>query len=86
MVFGRIQHGQIELAAALPEAWEGQLVRIEPCTPDDALPDLEQRLAELLALGPMEFEPGEREEMERYWRELDELGRQEMQHLMDRPA
>lgn len=41
MVFGRIHQGQIELTAALPEAWEGQVVRIEPCIPDDSLPDLQ---------------------------------------------
>jgi hypothetical protein len=36
-------------------------VKIVPMTPDDPQPDLEERLAALQALGPMEFEPGERE-------------------------
>jgi hypothetical protein len=34
-------------------------MKILPLTPDDPLPDLEERLAALRALGPMEFEPGE---------------------------
>jgi hypothetical protein len=34
-------------------------VKTVPLTPDDPIPDLEERLAALDALGPMEFEPGE---------------------------
>jgi hypothetical protein len=34
-------------------------VKILPLTPDDPMPDLEERLAALRALGPMEFDPGE---------------------------
>src|SRR4051794_24263125 len=37
--------------------------------------ELERRLAEFHALGPMEFETGEREAMEDLWKEMDELGR-----------
>ena len=45
--------------------------------------ELERRLADSHALGPMEFEPGEREEMEKVWKEMDELGRQEMKQMVD---
>jgi hypothetical protein len=52
---GLVEHGRIELALALPEDWEGQAVKIEPCTPDGAVPELKQRLAPLHAPGPMEI-------------------------------
>jgi hypothetical protein len=44
--------------------------------------ELDRRLAELHALGPMEFEPGEREEMERLWKEMNDLGRQETKRML----
>ena len=83
MIVGRVEHGQIRLVTALPEDWEGQSVKIEPCTPDDDLPDLEQRLADLHALGPMEYEPGEREEIEKALAAMNELSRDQMQRLAD---
>jgi len=61
MVRARVYQGRLEVQDPIPEEWEGQSVKIIPLTPDDPLPDLEARLAELRALGPMEFEPGERE-------------------------
>ena len=84
MIVGRVEHGQIQLAAALPAEWEGHTVKIEPCTPDDALPDLEGRLAALHALGPMEFEQGEREKNEQAIAAMNALSRGQMQHLADR--
>ena len=39
----------------------GDVVKITPLSPDDPIPDLEERLAALHALGPMQFEPGEQE-------------------------
>ena len=45
--------------------------------------ELKRRIAELHALGPMEFEPGEKEQIERFWQEMDELGRQEMKRTLD---
>jgi hypothetical protein len=83
MVVGRIEHGHIQLAAALPVEWEGQTVKIEPCTPDDVLPDLEGQLAALHALGPMEFEHDERKANEREIATMNELSRIQMQHLSD---
>ena len=84
MIVGRVQQGEILLSAALPAEWEGQTVKIEPCTPDDALTDLEQRLATLHALGPMEYGPGERESNERAIAAMNELSRTQLQRLADR--
>jgi hypothetical protein len=84
MIVGRVEHGRIELASALPEEWEGQTVKIEPCTPDDSLPDLEQRLVALHALGPMEYELAERERIEQGLQEMNDLSRTQMQHLLER--
>lgn len=61
MIQARVKHGQLEVQDPLPPAWEGQFVKLVPLTPDDPLPDLDQRIAELHAMGAMEFEPGERE-------------------------
>jgi hypothetical protein len=68
----------------LPSDWEGLTVKIEPCTPDDPVADLEQRLVALHALGPMEFEPGEREESDQAMAAMNELSRAQMQQLADR--
>jgi hypothetical protein len=68
-----IHNGQVEVQTPIPEAWEGQTVKIVPLTPDDPLPDLERRLAELHAMGPVEFDTDERRFVER---ELEELNRQ----------
>ena len=78
MIQGLVQHGRIEAQEAIPAEWEGQLVKIAPLTPDDPMPNLEQTLAELHALGPMEFEPGEREAMAVALAELKAAGKAEM--------
>ncbi len=82
MVVGRVQQGEILLACSLPAEWEGQSVKIEPCTPDDPMDELEQRLAALHALGPMEYEPGERERNETALAALNELSRTQLQQLV----
>jgi hypothetical protein len=61
MIQARVHAGRLEIQEPIPEEWEGQLVKVSPMTPDDPLPDLEERLAALHAMGPMEFEPDERE-------------------------
>jgi hypothetical protein len=58
-------------------------VKILPLTPDDPQPDLEERLAVLQALGPTEFEPGERELAARLLAEQDRLSRAAMQAIGD---
>jgi len=63
MIQARVRQGRVECEEAIPEDWEGQLVKVLPMTPDDPRPDLEERLAALHAMGPMEFELGEREIM-----------------------
>jgi hypothetical protein len=81
MVQARIHHGRIEVQEPIPEEWEGQLVKVLPLTPDDPLPDLEERLAALAALGAMEFEPDEREVVAVALGEMDRLSREAMQKL-----
>lgn len=83
MIVGRVEHGQIQLASALPEEWEGQAVKIEPCMPNHSLPDIEQRLAALHALGPMEYEPGEQAQIEQALAAMNDLSRDRMQRLAD---
>jgi hypothetical protein len=81
MVQARIHHGRIEVQDPIPEEWEGHLVKVLPLTPDDPLADLEERLAALAALGPMEFEPGEREIVAVALAEMARLSREAMQKL-----
>ena len=45
--------------------------------------ELERRLAALHELGPVEFEPGERKEIEKALVEMDNLGRAKMQQFLD---
>jgi hypothetical protein len=81
MVFGRVEHGQIQLASVLPEEWEGQAVKIEPCTPDEPLPDLAKRLQALHAMGPMEYDPEEQARIEKALTTMNDVSRTQMQHL-----
>lgn len=83
MIRARVHQGRIEVQDPIPEEWEGQSVKIQPMTPDDPLPDLQEWLATMEAMGPMEFEPGEREMAERLLAEQDRLSRAAMQRLAD---
>ena len=79
MIRARIGQGRVEVQDPIPEAWEGQLVKLVPLTPDDPLPHLEEWLAALHALGPMEFEPREREQIAGALQELDRVSKAAMQ-------
>jgi hypothetical protein len=81
MIQARIHQGRIEVQEPIPDEWEGQLVKILPMTPDDPLPGLEEWLAALHSMGPMEFEPGERELIEGALAELDRTGKAAMQTI-----
>jgi hypothetical protein len=81
MVQARIHEGRVEVLDPIPKAWEGQIVKIVPLTPDDPMPDLEENLAALDALGPTEYEPGERELIEELLGEMDRLSRDEMDKI-----
>lgn len=88
MILGRIEHGELSLDTPIPSDWEGLLVRVEPCSPDQAMldlagPDLAQRLAALHAMGPMEFEPGERERIADELRALDQWSREQMLQISE---
>ncbi len=84
MIQARIRDGRVELEEPVPAEWEGQSVKILPLTPDDPMPDLEEYLAALQALGPTEFEPDEREKIAKALGELNELSRKEMQAIAER--
>ncbi len=71
MIQARIQHGVVELNQPIPSEWEGQWVTITPADCDPPLEDLESHLAALDALGPMEYEPGEEQEIANALAELD---------------
>jgi hypothetical protein len=81
MLRARIHHGRVEVQDPIPKDWEGQPVKILPLTPEDPLPDLEERLAALAALGAMEFEPGERELVGQVLGQMDHLSRDAMQKI-----
>jgi hypothetical protein len=81
MIQARVRQGRIEPQEPIPEEWEGQLVKILPLTPDDPLLDLDERLAALEALGPMEFEAGERESIGQALAEMNRRSREAMQKL-----
>jgi hypothetical protein len=81
MLRARIHHGRVEVQDPIPKDWEGQPVKILPLTPDDPLPDLDERLAALAALGPMEFEPGERELIGQALGQMDRLSREAMERI-----
>lgn len=83
MIQARIHHGRVEVEDPIPAEWEGQRVKIVPLTPDDVMPDLEERLAALAALGPMELEASEREAMTRDLEQMNRLSREAMQNLAD---
>jgi len=71
MIQARIHLGAVEVIDPIPAEWEGRIVNLLPLTPDDPIPDLDERLATLEALGPAEFEPGEREQIAAAMSELE---------------
>jgi hypothetical protein len=83
MIRARVRKGRVEPQDPIPDEWEGQTVKIVPLTPDDPIPDLEERLAAFHALGPMEYDPGEREAIEQILEEQDRISRAAMQKLAD---
>jgi hypothetical protein len=83
MVHARVQKGRLKLLEPLPKSWEGLEVTIAPATPDDPIADLEEKLAALHALGPMEWVPGERERIEQELKEHDRISREDAERLMD---
>jgi hypothetical protein len=82
MIQARIQHGRVQVQEPIPPEWEGQMVHISPLRPDEPLSDLEERLTALHALGPMEFESGERESIARALAELDRAGKAAMDAIV----
>jgi hypothetical protein len=81
MVQAQIRRGRIKLAEPIPPEWEGQMVKITTMTPDDPLQDLEERLAALHALGPMEFEPGEKETIANALAQLNDASKAALEAL-----
>ena len=81
MIEARIHQGRVEAQDPIPEEWEGQVVKILPMTPDDPMPGLEERLAALHAMGPMEFDPAERELIAGALAEVDRLSKAALQAI-----
>jgi len=81
MIRGRIHQGRVELQDPIPESWEGHFVKILPLTPDDPLPDLESQLSALHQMGPMEYEPGEQEQITRELQRLSESSKDTMKQM-----
>lgn len=81
MIEARVEHGRIEVREPIPLEWEGQLVKVTPMTPDDPLPDLEERMATLHALGAMEFDSDEQHAIVRVLDELDQASLIEMRAI-----
>lgn len=89
MIRARIQNGRLKLLGRIPKSWEGCVVTIQPAdeedlTPDEPIPDLEEKLAALRALLPAQWAPGEREQFERDLKEMDRISREKMERLADR--
>jgi hypothetical protein len=83
MIQARIHQGGVEVQQPIQESWEGQQVCIVPATPDDPSPDLEENLVTLHALGPMEFEAGEREWIDGQLAELDRVSSSNLSEIAD---
>ena len=82
MILARIHNGHVEVQDPIPEGWEGHMVKILPLTPDDdPLPDVEEWIAAMDAQGPAEYEPGEKEMIEKALAELDRIGKEQMQKM-----
>jgi hypothetical protein len=84
MIHARIKQGRVEVQEPIPAAWEGQLVKLMPLTPDDPLPDLEERLQALHAMGAMEFEAGERQAIGAALEDMNRLSKEAMERLSGR--
>ena len=84
MIQARIERGRVRVDEDIPPEWEGQRVKITPLSPDDPIPDLEERLAALHALGPMQFEPGEQEAIAADMAQLNALSKAAIDRLASR--
>jgi hypothetical protein len=71
-------------AASDTDDWineRGAFANYEGEMPPHVREELKRRMAALHALGPMEFEPGEEEEIGKFLREMDEISRRQMEQL-----
>jgi hypothetical protein len=89
MIHARVQKGRLKLLGPIPKSWEGREVTLRPATedeltPDDPIPDLQEKMAALHALGPMQWEPGERERIEQDLREMDRISREKLLRLPEK--
>ncbi len=84
MIQAQIHQGRVEAREPIPAEWEGQLVKITPFSPDDPLPDLEQRLAALHAMGPMEIGPDEQTSIQSALAEVNAASKAAMDALASR--
>jgi hypothetical protein len=61
------------------------MVKLIPLTPEDPLPDLDQRIAALHAMGPMEFELGERQKIMAALNEMNRLSQRSDESSAETP-
>ena len=67
-----VRDGTIYPLEPLPEDWhDGQEVQVEPSPPDDP-EEIERWYAELKALSPAQYDPGERERIDAIMAQADE--------------
>jgi hypothetical protein len=82
MIRARVKQGRIEAEDPIPAEWEGRTVQILALAPDDDPEvEVEKRLAALHALGPMEYEPGERDAIAKALEMLNDSGKSAMQAI-----
>lgn len=82
----QIQNGRVVTFDPIPMDWEGRTVTVSAATPDDPMTDVAKRLAALHALGPMEYEPGERQCIDAALADLDAASKKEMRELARLPS
>ncbi|MBM4073573.1 MAG: hypothetical protein FJ271_32330 [Planctomycetes bacterium] len=81
MIQARIKHGQVVLDEPIPTAWEGRIVKLVPMTPDEPLANLDELIAALHAMGQMELDPNEREEIASALAEVDTFSKEALNRL-----
>jgi len=73
MIHGVVHDGAILALDPIPADWDGRSVVIEAAAnvPNDERAEIEKWYGELEALGPAQYEPGEREAIEKVMAEAD---------------
>jgi hypothetical protein len=84
MIQARIEQGQVVVEEPIPTAWEGRIAKLVPMTPDEPLADLDELIAALHAMGQMDLDPNEREEIASALAGMDKFGKEALNRLPTR--